>query len=122
MRVTIPSPCGCTVVERRERSVAMNSEVSSTVFGASVIMPTPAGGGPDAAGPAACWLDLPQATESDRKTRTAATRGGIGGIEEWGSMESVLRRRVEADGCVTRQGEQGKGHAERVAFRDQRET
>ena len=45
MRVTSPSTSGCTVVDRRDRTVAMNSEVCSIGFCSSVAILTVVGGG-----------------------------------------------------------------------------
>ena len=45
MRVTRPSTSGWIVVERSDRSVAMNSDASSIGFGASVMVVTALGGG-----------------------------------------------------------------------------
>lgn len=53
MRVTNPSTCGCTVAERRDFTVAMNSLVCSTGFTASVMTSTGMGGNAPPGGPPA---------------------------------------------------------------------
>ena len=67
----MPSPSGFTVVDRRERTDAMNSDVSGMSFGASVRMDTPAGGGPACCG--ACdWPFDPPHAEADSNTANIA--------------------------------------------------
>ena len=77
MRVTKPSTCGCTVVERRDLTVPTNSVVCSTGRSTRVTTSTGIGGAPPEDRPAA--------------PRRAATRDGEHGPRRRGrAIESVM--------------------------------
>ena len=75
MRVTNPSTWGCTVTDRRDFTVPMNSVVSSIDDGATVMTSTPIagmppGGPPGPPGPAAPEFDW----QADRNTARHTAR------------------------------------------------
>ena len=72
MRVTRPSTSGCIVVERSDRSVAMNSDASSMAVGASVLVVTAVGGGAPA--PCAGAPPRPHAADTSAALMNASAK------------------------------------------------